>query len=163
VIETVTAEALETEVSTDEVWSFVLGSEVVEVIVAVFVKIVPLGVRGSTVVTIWKTAEPGGRSGRVQFTVPLVPGDGVAQFHPGGAESELNVIPGGSGSFTLTLAASSGPSLETARVYVSIAPAATGSLSALFWMEIFAVWAKAEREVATARRNGRRVLCISLI
>ena len=62
----------------------VLGSEVVEDIVAVLLRLELLAVVGATLTTKVKFAEPTAKEGLVQLTVPLLPMAGVVQVQPGG-------------------------------------------------------------------------------
>src|SRR5262249_22161587 len=64
---------------------------------------------------------------REAVTTPLPPTGGVVTDQPAGAASETNVVFVGRASFNCTVSASLGPALVTVRVYVRLAPAATGS------------------------------------
>jgi hypothetical protein len=85
------------------------------------------GALGATCAMSVKTALPNARLGFVQVTLPLAPAAGVVQVQPAGAESETNVVPAGSVSLIVTDCASLGPAFATVIVYVTLAPAATGS------------------------------------
>ena len=77
--------------------------------------IVPV-VEGAIATVRVKTALPTARLGFEQVTVPLVPTAGVVHDQPPGEESDTNVVPAGSGSERLTLAALLGPALVTVMV-----------------------------------------------
>src|SRR5262245_27484537 len=110
------------------VLSLVFGSAVSEVTVAEFTKIVPPGVVGSICTTSVKVYGPPTASGVIeQLTVPFMPIAGVVQAQPPGLASVTKVVPAGSGSLQLALAASFGPALFTVIVYVmSVSAAAKG-------------------------------------
>src|SRR3954453_21620581 len=62
-----------------------------------------------------------------QMTVPLLPAGGVTHGPPWLRVAETNVTSTGSVSVMVTDFAVDGPALPTVRVYVSMAPALTGS------------------------------------
>ena len=94
-----------------------LGSEVVEVTVAVLEIVVPSGVLGLTWTTMVNVAvAPLARDEVVQLTVPFVPTGGVVQDQPAGAASDWKVVCGGSGSLMVTLTAAFGPALPMVMV-----------------------------------------------
>src|SRR5438445_445134 len=83
-----------------------LGSEVVEVTVAVLEIVVPSGVLGLTWTTMVNVAvAPLARDAVVQLTVPVEPTAGVVQVQPAGCVSDWKVVSAGRGSFIVTLAA----------------------------------------------------------
>ena len=95
----------------------VLGSKVTELTVAVLVSVLPSGVLALTCATIVKLAvAPLAVGPVVQFTVPAEPTAGVVQVQPAGVMIDWNVVTGGSGSVTVTLAAVEGPLLLTTSV-----------------------------------------------
>src|SRR5262244_3467222 len=84
----------------------VLGSRVVEATVAELTISVLLGVGQTTVTVRLNCAEaPEGSEASVQFTCPAPPAAGVAHDHPAGADSDLNTVPAGIASVSVTLAA----------------------------------------------------------
>lgn len=109
-----------------------LGSGVVEVTVAVF-RIMPEAV--TTVVRIVSVAPlPARIVPREATTVPLVPTGGPVQVPWLGAQ-DTNVVPGGSGSVTVTPSAVDGPALATVIEWTRICPAWTGLGEETFWIE----------------------------
>src|SRR6266550_5441157 len=85
-----------------------LGSKVVVLTVAVFVKKVPGVASAGTWTTNVKTSPlVKERLGFVQSTVPLAPTAGVVQVQPAGADSDTNVSVAGSGSFRSAFSAGS--------------------------------------------------------
>src|SRR5690242_17209929 len=90
------------------------GSVVVEVTVAVLL-IVPV-VEGAIATVRVKTALPTAMLAFVQVMVPPAPTAGVVHDQPAGEESATNVVPAGSVSERLTLAAELGPALLTVMV-----------------------------------------------
>src|SRR2546422_2453722 len=94
-----------------------LGSEVVEVTVAVLEIVVPSGVLGLTWTTMVKVGvAPLAEAGVVQLTVPVEPTAGVVQIQPAGLLIDWKVVSGGRASSILTLAAVFGPALVTVTV-----------------------------------------------
>ena len=91
-----------------------VGSNVVLDTVATLVKTVPAGVPFGMAMVDEKLAAllPAASDGLVHDTVPLVPTAGVVQVQPAGEARLTKFIPGGSGSDTVTLVASSGPPLS---------------------------------------------------
>ena len=93
------------------------GSKVEVLTVAVLVKNVPGAVFESILATIVKkSSPPAGKSGFVQFTVPLLPTPGSVHDQLAGVERETKVMPAGNGSFKVALSAVSGPTLVTSMV-----------------------------------------------
>src|SRR5439155_453008 len=114
----------------------VLGSKVTELTVAVLVSVLPSGVLALTCATIVKlTVAPLAVGPVVQFTVPAEPTAGVVQVQPAGVMIDWNVVPGGSGSVTVTLAAVEGPLLLTTSVYVRFSPGRAGSGASVLVIE----------------------------
>src|SRR5436305_1152654 len=75
-----------------------LGSEVVEVTVAVLEIVVPSGVLGLTWTTMVNVAvAPLARDAVVQLTVPVEPTAGVVQVQPAGCVSDWKVVSAGRG------------------------------------------------------------------
>src|SRR5436309_2164144 len=94
-----------------------LGSEVVEVTVAVLEIVVPSGVLGLTWTTMVNVAvAPLARDAVVQLTVPVEPTAGVVQVQPAGCVSDWKVVCGGRGSLMVTLTAAFGPALPMVMV-----------------------------------------------
>ena len=85
-----------------------VGSGVAAPADTVLLMTVPDGVEAGTSPWIVITWTPGGSGVRVQLTVPLEPTAGVAQLQRG-AVTDWNSTLLGSGSLTVTLAASLGP------------------------------------------------------
>jgi hypothetical protein len=93
-----------------------LGSKVAVDTLAMFVNVVPAGVAGGIFATKVKLAlDPAVKRAFVQVIVPFAPTLGVEQLNAGPlfCVAETNVIPGGKGSVSDTVVASSGPKLET--------------------------------------------------
>src|SRR5438094_595853 len=94
-----------------------LGSEVVEVTVAVLEIVVPSGVLGLTWTTMVNVAvAPLAERAVVQLTVTLRTTSGVVLFQPAGCVSDWKVVSAGRGSFIVTLAAAFGPPVVTLTV-----------------------------------------------
>jgi hypothetical protein len=85
------------------------GSVVAEVRVAVFESTVPPGTDGITVTTSVKKSTVTPKLVFVQETVPLAPTDGVVHDHGPVVERDTKVVPVGSVSEKLALAALLGP------------------------------------------------------
>jgi hypothetical protein len=104
----------------------VLGSEVVELTVAVFESgAAAVGV--TTIVTVAEAPEASVPRLHVTVAVPeQEPTDGVA---------DTKVTPAGSVSLTLTAAAALGPALAAVSVYVRFVPTVTGSGESVFVIE----------------------------
>jgi hypothetical protein len=87
------------------------GSGVADVTTAVFVKLTPSG--AVTLTAIERVAKPGAPIvPKLAVTVPFEPTAGPLQL-PWVAEQEMNVVPTGSGSVTLTPSEKPGPALFT--------------------------------------------------
>jgi hypothetical protein len=100
-----------TRTSTSKLLSFALGSGVALLMVAVVLNVPEaVGAVDAVIVTV---AVPGGSVGVVQLTVPPLPGAGAVHNQPAGALSDWKETPEGSGKFSVSDAASSGPSLLT--------------------------------------------------
>ena len=103
-------------------------SGVLEVAVAVLVRVEPAETVGATATVRVKTALPTANEGFEQVTVPVSPPAGVLQLQPPGVDSgSTKVVPGGNVSLHEVLAAGSGPLLVTVIVYVRLDPVLTGS------------------------------------
>jgi hypothetical protein len=88
----------------------VLGSVVLDVAVALFVRKVPSGKSWATCTTMVKlAASPLATVAFEMVTVPVEPTAGIETGQPGGAVAETNVVPGGRGSAMVTAWASLGP------------------------------------------------------
>lgn len=94
-----------------------VGSVVVEVTVAVFVMLVPIGLAGLIITMIVKFATPAAGSDAIEHvTVPVAPPAGVVHKKVGPAvwDSETKVVFAGMTSVSVTAAASDGPLFVTA-------------------------------------------------
>src|SRR6266850_641778 len=89
------------------------GSPALEATVAVL--LIGLAAPRFTFTTRVKVCGPAAvvRLGLVAVTVPVPPTAGVAVVHPAGATKETKVVPAGTLSVRLTLAAASGPAFVT--------------------------------------------------
>ena len=88
-------------------------SGVLEVAVAVLLRIVPAATVGATLTVSVKTELPTANEGFEHETVPLSPAAGVLHDHPLISGIETKVVPAGSVSLHEALAAVSGPLLLT--------------------------------------------------
>lgn len=88
-----------------------LPSAVADVIVAVLERTVPFDTDGETATVSVKIALPAANEALEQVTVPPAPIAGVVQDQPPAADNETKVVPVGSVSLQLALAAVSGPLL----------------------------------------------------
>jgi len=88
-------------------------SGVLEVAVAVLLRVEPAGTVGATATVSVKTELPTAKEGFEHETVPLSPAAGVVHDHPLMSGIETKVVPGGSVSLHEALAAASGPLLLT--------------------------------------------------
>jgi hypothetical protein len=109
-----------------------LGSVEAEPTVAVFDTTVPFATPGPTATTSVNTAELTAKDAFEQLTVPPAPTAGVVQLQPPGEDRETNVVPAGSVSLIVALAAVPGPELIAVIVYVMLLPAITGSGESVF-------------------------------
>ena len=92
----------------------VLGSVVLELMVAVSLMAVPAAVPAVTFTTTGKLAVPTAKLGLVQVMVPAAPTAGRVQDHPVGiGVSCTNVVSGGVFSVKVAAAAGLGPALVT--------------------------------------------------
>jgi hypothetical protein len=89
------------------------GSGVVDVIVAVLLRIVPPATDAFTLTVNVKTALPMVMFGFVHVIVPIPPTGGVVQVQPPGATIETKVVSAGTESVSERLVASLGPALFT--------------------------------------------------
>jgi hypothetical protein len=101
-------------------------------IVAVFETVVPGTAPEAVATTNVNVAFPGGKDGFVQEIEPEAPGGGVAHDHPAGVAAETNVVPAGSGSFSVVAGAAFGPAFVATMVYVMFAPGVTVAGTPLF-------------------------------
>ena len=92
------------------------GSAVAEAAVAVLVRTVPPAIVGATWTIRMKTALPGAKEAFEHEIVPPAPTAGVVQLHPAGEASEPNVVPAGSVSASVVVAALLGPAFATVSV-----------------------------------------------
>lgn len=92
------------------------GSVVVDAPVAVFVMIVPEASAGSTATTRVKTAFPTPRLAIEQLMAPVPPTAGAVHDQPPGDESDMNVVPAGTVSVRVTVAALLGPAFVSVMV-----------------------------------------------
>ena len=97
--------------------------------VAVLTRLPPATVTWTTIVTC--AAAPTASVPIVTVTVPFEPTGGPTHG-PGTAVQERNLVPGGSGSVSVTAAAVSGPRLDTVTVYVRVWPGFAELLLAAF-------------------------------
>ncbi len=88
-------------------------SVVLDVTVAVLLRVVPAGTVGATATVSVKTELPTAREGFEHETVPLSPSSGVVHDHPPTAGKLTKPIPAGSVSLHEALAAALGPLLVT--------------------------------------------------
>jgi hypothetical protein len=105
-----------TVLSASEVLLLLIGSGVVELTVATLARIVPSLTEGETVVTTVKSTLPAANDAVEQVMVPLDPTAGVVQLQPAFGEIDWKRTPAGNGSVSVTVDASSGPSLLTVSV-----------------------------------------------
>src|SRR5258705_13928336 len=92
---------------------FGFPSGVLEVTVAVLLRVVPAATVGATATVSVKTELPTANEGFEHETVPLSPASGVVHDHPTTLGKLAKVVPAGSVSFHEALAAASGPPLFT--------------------------------------------------
>jgi len=88
-------------------------SGVLEVAVAVLLRVEPAGTVGATATVSVKTELPTANEGFEQETVPVSPASGVVHDQPPGELNATKVVPGGNVSVHEALAAASGPLLFT--------------------------------------------------
>jgi hypothetical protein len=106
--------------------SFVLGSDVVDEIVASSSSSVPRGV-DEGVVTVKKcTSVPAASVGVEQLIGPVPPNAGVEHDQPAGGDIETKVVLFGVAKLRTTFCASSGPSLFALSVKATFVPAIAG-------------------------------------
>src|SRR2546422_11748304 len=102
-------------------------SGVLEVAVAVLLRVEPAATVGATLTVRVKTELPTANEGFEQLTEPGSPASGAVQPQPETPGNDTNVVPVGNVSLHEALAAASGPLLLTVIVYVRFDPAFTGS------------------------------------
>lgn len=91
-----------------------LASGVADAIEAAAAMIDPSATLGSTLRVSENDAEaPAASTGFVHVTLPVPPGAGAVQLHPGGDETAANVVPDGVACVTATARASLGPPFVT--------------------------------------------------
>ena len=88
-------------------------SGVLEVAVAVLLRVVPAGTVGATATVSVKTELPTANEGFEHETVPLSPASGVVHDQPPTAGKETKVVPAGSVSLHEAFVAALGPLLVT--------------------------------------------------
>src|SRR5947199_3964477 len=91
----------------------VVGSVVSELTVAVLARDDPVRDGSILMTSVNVSSAPPGSEARAHDTVPLLPVAGDVQLHAAGEASDTNVVPEGSVSVSLALAASLGPALVT--------------------------------------------------